>query len=443
MKKPTDLELFYWEKRTKKHLHRKKVKKDRWYKKAARAHKKANLSLKKSIRDLHYVREMTKSALSKEKHKQPNNRLEVKLPENFSIIDNPEETLSLLHSFAPVFNNGIEEVYISHEDVQFNDLGAELLLARIAKVAKDTEFINNHMIGFRGAYPPSDNACRLVRAVGVVKDLKVRGHQATEENDKIILFKRDSIHNENVNIGSQNQETRATEGIVNHLNRCLEDSDHQLTDEAESELARYVGEILTNAEEHSGDVNWKIVGYLDKNDEKRICEVVIYNFGKTIANTFTDLPSNDFAKKSVNSYVDMHKNEGLFTSHWTEEDLITLVALQGRISSKNEPDDNTRGHGTVDLIQFFQSISDEAQRPKDIESARMCILSGKTHIRFDNTYRMEKDQYGRDTIAFNHSNDLHLPPDRKYVKNLGMCSFPGTLIAIRFLLPESATEELS
>lgn len=195
--------------------------------------------------------------------------------------------------------------------------------------------------------------------------------------------------------------------------------------------------------EHSGENNWRIVGYLDRDDCNRVCEVVIYNFGLTIAETFNKLEVDDFAKKNVNEYVNKHHAKKLFGENWTPDDLTTLVALQGRISSKNHPDDDTRGHGTVDLIEFFQEIMDGHDGAECKEQAKMCILSGHTHIRFDRKYRMGKDRDGRDTIAFNDENDLSRPPDSKYVRHLKRCHFPGTLIAIRFVLPERATEEVS
>src|SRR5690606_29138948 len=154
--------------------------------------------------------------------------------------------------------------------------------------------------------------------------------------------------------------TRATQDFVEHIDQCLQENGSELTFTATQELAEYIGEIITNAQDHSGDPNWQIYGYLDKEHENRVCEVVIFNYGNTISETFGNLPEDDFARKELNKYLQHHEKTGVFGPGWSRDSLTNLFALQGNVSSKNKPSDSTRGHGSISLIEFFQSISDKS-----------------------------------------------------------------------------------
>ena len=123
-----------------------------------------------------------------------------------------------------------------------------------------------------------------------------------------------------------------------------------------------------------------------------------------------------FAYQAVSPYVEKHRASEFFASGWDEKNLLTLVALQGDVSSKNTSEDDTRGNGTVEMIEFFDKISHELS-PSD-SSPEMAIISGSSHIRFDGTYSLGDDDSERKVIAFNQPNDLNHPPDKEYVSNL-------------------------
>ena len=80
------------------------------------------------------------------------------------------------------------------------------------------------------------------------------------------------------------------------------------------------------------------------------------------------------------------------------------------------------------MIETFQYLSGD-------ENAAMCILSGRTRLTFDGTYRMEETASGRRTIAFNGANRLDEPPDSRYVEFLDE-RFPGTVLSLQFVLQE-------
>ena len=92
-------------------------------------------------------------------------------------------------------------------------------------------------------------------------------------------------------------------------------------------------------------------------------------------------------------------------------------------------------------IQFFQDVRSE-RKSKGARPAEMVIISGRTRILFDGTHKMERAPDGRHIIAFNTKNDLRYPPDRSHVKCLRDVEFPGTVVSIRFPLPEGATQDV-
>lgn len=208
-------------------------------------------------------------------------------------------------------------------------------------------------------------------------------------------------------------------------------------------MSKYTGEILNNAQDHSGHDEAIITGYLDNSNSTHLCEIAIFNFGKTIADTFREMPGTSYTHEEIDGYIKEHQKWSLFGSDWTKDNLLTVVALQGHISSKNLRKDQDRGQGTVDLIEFFQRMHKQCIDVEQSNSmTEMAILSGSTHIYFDGSYTMREDSNGRKVIAFNHTNDLHQKPDSKYVKNLHDLFFPGTVISIRFPMKHEDIESL-
>lgn len=363
-------------------------------------------------------------------------RLTLKLPKTFSLIDAPKETIGEVINFASgVRQRRQRSIFFDHAGVRNTDLGAESLLRLVAAESrKEIRSRGRRLPGVSGTYPRDEWIRRLIRSVGVIRGLNVT-HEFLPQSDSrpIRIFRAQS--DSSGNISALRLSTRKSEAVaqfVTHIDTCLGDRGYGLTHFAQMRLSAYIGEIIGNAEDHSGEANWTILGYLDNQKHSADCEIVIYNFGKSIAETFRELNSSSFAYSQVAPYLEKHSH--YFLADWTVDDLLTLIALQGHISSKNTDRYTDRGQGTVDLIEFFQRIHADVAG-HDSSDAKMSILSGSTHILFDGTYRMQEGENGRKIIAFNDANDLGRRPDGRYVGNLGTIRFPGTAIAIRFPLP--------
>jgi len=121
----------------------------------------------------------------------------------------------------------------------------------------------------------------------------------------------------------------------------------------------------------------------------------------------------------------------------TEEVLFTVAALHEGHSSLNIEIDDDRGQGSIDLIHFFQELSEEGMGIAAPAECRMSILSGSAYVYFDGTYRLTESEDGRRFLAFNQENSLYLPPSKKSVRPMRKAHFPGTIISIKF--PVDAT----
>ena len=128
--------------------------------------------------------------------------------------------------------------------------------------------------------------------------------------------------------------------------------------------------------------------------------------------------------------------------HRTDEELLwTLFSLQHGISRLNSAQDETRGQGTIDLIDSFQKLGRKYDKDGNIQKPIMSITSGNINILFDGTYTIREDENNLKVIAFNAENSLKNEPDEKYVKNIGNY-FPGTVISIKFFIDREYIEEL-
>ncbi|MDH5368462.1 MAG: hypothetical protein OEW99_00440 [Gammaproteobacteria bacterium] len=370
---------------------------------------------------------------------------DIVIPEVFSIISSPEAALSTFSQL--VFNarhkKNLKKVSIDHSHMKEVDLAAEFILDRAAVELLKEKKSRQIKLNMTGFYPLDKRLRRYIKAIGIIKNLDIKHEFLTlkEESNLEIFERQNNRLSRQEGMGVTDYKEQIVIDFVEHINKCLNKNGSELTLEAIDELMEYTGEILSNAEDHSGSEDWTIAGYYDHEEDNHICEIAIFNTGKSIAETFLELNPSSYAYKCIEPYILAHEKSSLFTESWKKEDLITLASLQGNISTKNISSNDTRGQGTVEMIEFFQQIYRECNT-KASSCAKMAILSGSTHILFDGKYEIISNNTGRKVIAFNAENDLNKLPDKKYIKNIKNHFFPGTIISIRFPLQESQTSRV-
>lgn len=441
-----DVPLYLKEKRARKHERRKhrewKVKSERQASAAA---------LQKEFGKVSRIVEMLagdRPESAKEQNKNAKfgtvgGRLRFTLPPTFSIIDDPVRTLAAVRELASQMRaKRLGSLFLDFGKVTQYDLGANALLDVLVDELSTQAKQTGRIIRWQGKYPADPAHMRFIRSMGVIKRLKI-AHEYPSKEDEVRLRVFDARCKHYIRAlrpREADKNARVTAAFADHIDTCLLTIGRKLTETAKLRLCLYVGEIIDNAEEHSRMFDWAIQGYLDTQLDVPMCEVVIFNFGRTIAETFDALPSKSYARLHVQKYIDLHQRAGMFRRGWRREDLYTLVALQGCVSTKNNSPSDTRGNGTVDLITFFEQMHSEC-RALQSPGAKMVILSGSTYALFDGTFHMAPNAEGNRIIAFNAVNDLRMRPDERFVRHLSGVNFPGTLISLKFPLSTSKSTE--
>lgn len=367
-----------------------------------------------------------------------------RLPAVFSLTLNAEETIGFIQSVADYSRSARRpRITLDHRYVKELGLAAEAVLA---VVLKEVSLENQNVPGayIRGYKSQSPKVRKIMDEVGCVRVLRT----GVDEDVKVSLRSTANVFRHQnrgkslvVDALTADPISVTTKEFSDHLNSCLSLVGKRLSAKGRDRLLSYVAEVLINAQEHSESAQWTIVGFVDQEDEGLVYRAAIFSLGKTIAQTFSDLPDGSYSWGVVSPYIEQHGNSGFFDIHWRTEDLLTVVALQGNISSKLDGPSSDRGQGTVDLIEFFQDMSNECS-VKD-SKPMMSIISGSTHIRFDGGYRMKNElSLGRMVIAFNTENSLLLPPDKKVVRAMDKTIFPGVMISIAMPLATGTVEEI-
>ncbi len=372
-------------------------------------------------------------------------KVEIPIPKVFSIIDTPKQSLKQIYIFiSKLLRAGkVEHIRIDHQKLTNFDLAAESIFDLLTTEFMKESDSQNKKISISGVYPDSDKLKRFIKSMGIVSKLNVKQEIMSNESEPDLRIFDERCKSSSIvdSTNSSDHKENTVRKFVDHINECLSTNGRRLTNEAVDELGDYTGELLTNAEDHSGRQEWFIAGYLDNATDNKICEITIYNFGDSIAKTFKNLSGDDYTFSIINPYIEKHAKSGFFDKQWKEDDLLTLVALQGDISTKNVDELGDRGQGTVDMINFFQQVQKECSNNLG-SIAKMAVLSGNTHILFDGKYDMQVDRNDRSIIAFNKSNSLNEKPDSNCIQNLGKVYFPGTIISFRFSVKNLDLEEI-
>ena len=360
----------------------------------------------------------------------------LKVPKVFSLIDNPVDTLQFFHTVAAAISSPRPHKFIfDHSNCVEVGLSAESILGCIADCVRSKKGRP------KGIYP-SNQACRnLVMAAGTPRMLGIPlaqyEHQLVSAGIVRTMRARNVRSPRFENPKNRDAKGRAVEQFLGYLNDCLRDHGQVLTALGEQALTEYVGEIVENAEQHAGMVDWTLTGYLDNSNGVHMCEIAAYNFGGTIAGSFSSPNASAEALKLLMPIIYRHRDSKQYDSQWNEQALLTVLALQQHVSSKSEPG-KPRGTGTIDLINFFESVSCSLLGTNSTPRAIMTLISGSIQIVFDGTYQLSNvSPLGNPRIiAFNPDNDLLSKPDPAAVKVMKDVFFPGTVYTIKFPLSD-------
>jgi len=384
------------------------------------------------------------NSFSKHIYRSENHVYKIVIPKVFSLIDNPEETLETLGKIrSACFDLKIKELFINHRYCEKVDIGASVVLDVLLLELRKQCTRNKRKSKIWGRYSENEHVKEILNASGLPKHLGV-----TPESENMKLDKKYKPFNlyvgERIDSISENKSTMvedASTKLTEYFDSLIESKGLKIDRKGKKKLGKLISEVLNNAEEHSNNKQWYVIGYMDQlNDKVGICNIALFDFGDSIHKSLTSCDLNDKIQTNIKSLIEQHTKKKFFEfgNNWTPENLWTLFALQEGVSRFNVGEKYfDRGNGSVDMIEFFLNLGrcfDNSVQPK------MALISDKTYILFDGKYRLkEMDIKGekRKIIAFNSANNLEERPDKKYIKNLENTNFPGTIIAMRFYLDEA------
>ncbi|HHT3327756.1 hypothetical protein ABS849_28905 [Klebsiella pneumoniae] len=380
----------------------------------------------------------------------------LKVPRKFTFFEQPEIALQFIYrAMRLVKESSYKAVTLSYENASDFCLGAECLLSlALSEASKSNSNIENGKVLINGVYPVDPYHLEIIRDAGLVRLLNEAEDTEVEDSSnkdglhqKQIIFINDSIGKENSSAYADDSKNKAAEEFTKYINKCINPYSLELLPDAEEKLKSCMGELLDNAERHCGLTQrprWYVRGFVNHSHSHPVCEVSIFNFGNTITETFHKLPLNHYSYNNhILPYVDRHRKcKGMF-----KDGLITIAALQERVSCKNEDVNDSNGTGTMELLDVFQGMHDHLRRiqGEDVIEPVMSLITGSTHIKFDGKFRIIKKSLKqgdrvRSVYPFN-AVGLENPPDRAYLSEMHKVKFPGVMVNIKFPLPSVELEQ--
>ncbi|MGF1839172.1 hypothetical protein [Vibrio atlanticus] len=370
-----------------------------------------------------------------------------RIPKEFDIYENPESVLCHIAKFrALALNKSTNGIRFIHNSVNTCMPSEALLGISAAEISEHREKVGCDIV-MRGNIYHSSSDTALIENAGIVAELHdgaIMGSPTASLRD-IFRYEKDNKQFDSASITAEDIKNETAEGCIKQLSKGLERLLLKLNSDVAQDLVMCLGEILDNVNEHCYRTApiWYVRSYLNTNEKcQRYFELMVMNVGHSIAKTFEILPENSKTKTEAMSYVNKHAH--LFT----QEELLTVLALQGNVSSKKDKE-ITRGQGSIRLIETFEQISKDfvKLRGKGKETKKndpiMNIISGHTVIKFDGKYHRKVVKHADGVedvyIPFNEEQSLAFPPDKTSVSRMTNAYFPGVMVNIRIPLNGSTT----
>lgn len=375
------------------------------------------------------------------KEKKLDKKIIIKMPHTFSLIENPDEVFRVLSEILSYKNWDEKYIYFDYSETKILELGAVSLKNKICLDMKKIGF------SFSGNFPGISeeyNSCEIPKGYeeaieififsGLYSVLGLNPNDFFESKGHPLILKMMSGGEKRNRLFERIVPGRIEHKISTYFNDALRIScNKELTREGERYFDKIIGEVLDNCKQHCGShEEYYCAGHhyqIEKNLGK--FQLSLFNFGQTIAHGLKHPKSiSKDVKSRIEELLKIHTSKffGLFKGDWDEEALLTLYALQNKVS-RAYIKGITRGTGTVRMLQAFQTLGDSY---KTDCNPIMSIISGNTQIIIDNS---ELCKLVNKQITFNTSQTLEEPPSKKYVRKINHF-FPGTIIDIIIYLDE-------
>lgn len=309
------------------------------------------------------------------------------------------------------------------------------ILEKISFIQNRLKFVNVMPV-IKVTPPKSRDTVRLLLIAGF--PISEHAIENLEDDSNLV-----PIHNMGYLKGSksqrhylENKKSVYTSQVVSYLNSCLKEHSYELTEIETNNIDGIIGEVLSNAEDHSGTNFWYITANFSKELLQSGSEVVgemnltIMNFGNSIYEAFLNTKNENTETFSL---VDRYTKK-MFTefpnSKFSEEQLYMLATMQEQIS-RLKFERESRGTGTMKFINSFLQLGDFEDKNKGYVP-NLSIFSGRAHLICDNTFKpfLKDNVY---CLSLNPENDLLKLPHTSHLKVLSE-KFPGTLLSVKIYI---------
>lgn len=373
-------------------------------------------------------------------------KLFLQFPKDFCYISNPDETSNYINDIQNQLENldSAHDLHLVYNKTTNIGLAASFVFDQIVTTYQRKWRKKNIRIELSGNFSPEKRVNNFLLSFGILDKLYPlritnKNYDPDYQTKFIQFLKEGTKKNESdQSIGGGN--------LVNYFNDCLKFNKFQLTMDAINDFTASITEIIDNAELHSGQDKWAVLGCFDK--ESNECTFAIINPGRTIYENLRDENSavakpirdlNEFIKSSRNILQKLWDK----TQRNFEECLWNIMSLQDGISSKRteEGSDSTRGQGIMDVLETIELL--KSNDPS--KEAKISLVSGRSAILIDFKYPIEKIKIGNEfwrRIYFSESKKLNVMPDLDSIVSLKK-GFTGTIFTGRYIIDTAHLQEIS
>ena len=358
---------------------------------------------------------------------------------NFSLLDNPEDTLVALQKIAKAEARSID-VTINFEDGYCLDVVPFMLLMEAWE----------HMLPVFAGGKMDVPLQKVLVSLGITQAMGIKVN-AVEGLEDIWAFPLRRRRAAGSTVSKTAQTDAQTREVVNDqfcdsVNEWLREAGLQLTDMGTGWIKTILGELLENAERHSDgqrqDGAWSIAACMVRRktsqSEWRLQVFIgIVGLGDTFSESLKRAAED--TRSNLDSYVSKMKKKG---AEQSEDTLRTLAALQDTITCVASADSSGRGgyglQEMLELVNFLGISLDPNRQP------RVTIISGKSCIQLRSPYILGERTQGVTSprvLWCNQTNSSDSTPDKLYVYDM-TTGLPGTSISIGFDLDQQYFDQV-
>lgn len=353
----------------------------------------------------------------------------IDVPSDFTFFDQVDDTFKFLKTIVYMISKkSLKEIFINHCTIKEISLTASLILDLILmetkKYVEGTK--NRRNLNICGEVKKNTDVGILIHANGVLPHLGFKVDKDPNVRTLELLY-GDCINGNTTDPASD---------ILKYFGDCLKMQGCTLTKPGRRAFGKFLGELLDNCRLHTGkNGKWYALGFYHNKENRGKCHIAILTIGDTIYESLSKKENvTKETHKALKNMTQKHKHS--FGKKWDEEALWTWLSLQhgvSRLRDSKVDKNSTRGKGTVDIMEGFQSIGKSVEGSDSV----FTIISGSTMIKFDfEKYPIEHVKINdeeRRIIPFNEERSLEIRPDPNNVKKIDTF-FPGTIYTMEFYI---------